>query len=80
MPKISVEFEVVQAQELASTAKTAANRIGWVLENNRPTKKGAAEDLVTRLELLTRAATAIDAALNQRALANANVVKIGAKK
>jgi hypothetical protein len=80
MPKVTIEFEVEQAQELASTAKIQVKRIAWVLENNPPTKKGAAEDLVTRLEQLTKATTAIDAALNQRALANAKVVKIGAKR
>jgi hypothetical protein len=79
---VKIELEVEAAQELASTAETTANKIDWVLENRKPTKKGQAEALDERAKLLTKTATLIKQALHERAKANEkdNVVKIASKK
>jgi hypothetical protein len=79
MSKITIELEVEQAQELASTVRTTVKKIDWVLENTPPKKPGQAKDLDARAKLLTLAANTIEEALNARALANSNVVLMGEK-
>jgi hypothetical protein len=78
MAKITIEFEVAEAQEIASTLRTVVSKIDWTLENKPPQKRGALQDLDDRAKLLTIAATTIETALHQRALGN--VVKIADKK
>jgi hypothetical protein len=81
MPKVTVEFEVEQAQELAITARAAVKKIDYVLDNPKPgMKPGQISDLDVRAKLLTITAQIIEDVLHARALANSNVVKMGEKK
>jgi hypothetical protein len=72
MQKVTIELDVQQAQELASTARTTIKKIDWVLENTPPKKPGQAADLDARAKILTLAANTIEAALHARALENAD--------
>jgi hypothetical protein len=80
VPKITIEFEVEQAQEIASTIRTTVKKIDFVLDNP-PLKMrpGQISDLDARAKLLTTAAQHIEDMLNARALANSNVVSMGGK-
>lgn len=69
MAKITVEMEIEDAQELASTAETMVNRIDWTLEN-RPPKASQQASMDMRAKQLTRAANAIKKALSERAKEN----------
>jgi sugar/nucleoside kinase (ribokinase family) len=85
MPKatkstVTIVLDVEIAQELAASSDSTVRKIDWVLENKAPTRKGEAERLDLRAKQLTLAAEAIRKALNDRAKAETNVVKIGAKK
>jgi hypothetical protein len=81
MPKISIELEVSDAQEVASTLRTTVKKIDWVLDNKPPSKPGASADLDSRAQQLTKIAEQIETMLHDRARANANVVpmKVGDK-
>lgn len=68
MPKMSIEMEVYDFQEISSTLKTTARRIDWVLENKPPKRPGEAEALDTRAKHLTLISTLIDTELNKRVL------------
>lgn len=76
MPTITIELEIVQAQELAAVARGKAKGIDWVLENKPPVPKKALE-LDERAKVLIQAATTIETALHARALSN--VVPLGGK-
>jgi hypothetical protein len=78
MPKIALELDVPDAQELASTLRIKVKQIDWVLENKPPRKQGEAQDLDIRAKRLTIIANDIEIALHERALNN--VVAIGEKK
>ena len=79
--KISIEFDVEAAQELASTCNSTARKIDWILDNRPPNRKGEAERLDIRAKLLTKTGALIEKALNDRAKANdSNVVKMATKK
>jgi hypothetical protein len=72
--KVTVEFDVDVAQELAASTETTVSKIDWVLENRTVKNK---EELDERAKKLTIAATAVKKALHARALANEEkVVKI----
>jgi hypothetical protein len=77
--KVTIELTVEALQELASTANTTVRKIDWVLEN-KPPKKAQAEAMDARAKLLQKTANIIEKALNDRALANENVVKMTGKK
>jgi hypothetical protein len=77
--KITIELSVEALQELASTCNTTVRKIDWVLEN-RPPKKAQAVAMDERAKLLQKTANIIEKVLNDRALANENIVKMGAKK
>ena len=77
MPKITIELEVEDAQELASSAERLSNNIDWVLEN-KPPKQSQSVAMDLRSKQLIRAATTIKIYLNDRALAN--TVKTGGGK
>jgi hypothetical protein len=79
MTKVTFELEVEDAQELVFSLRATIKKIDYVLDNYPPTKKGAAEDLDERAKRLTKIATTIETILHQRALANANVMKLKAK-
>jgi hypothetical protein len=72
MPKISVEMELVDVEEIESTLRTLISKIDWVLENNPPRRAGQAEALDTRAKHLTLIAAIFVQALNNRALNEAN--------
>jgi hypothetical protein len=74
MPKISIEYEVEDAQEILSTTETLVNRISWVLENKPPSKPNELRLLELRLAQLARISLTTRIALNERA--KANVVNI----
>jgi hypothetical protein len=69
MQKMTIELSIDALQELASTARTTARKIDWVLEN-RPPKEKDAKDLDERAKLLMKTAAIIEKALNARALEN----------
>jgi hypothetical protein len=77
MPKITIELEVEDAQELASSAERLSSNIDWVLEN-KPPKQSQIAAMDLRSKQLIRAATTIKIYLNDRALAN--TVKTGGGK
>jgi hypothetical protein len=77
---ISLELAIVDAQDVLGIINKKVRDIDWVLENKKPTKKGQAEDLDTRAKRLQLVANTIEKMLNDRALANSNVVPIGEKK
>jgi|GEM_PF-3425653 hypothetical protein len=79
MEKVTIEFEIAQAQEVASTIRTTVKKIDFVLDNPPPKMKpGQLSDLDVRAKILTVAAQTIEDKLHARALAN--VVKIADKK
>jgi hypothetical protein len=78
--KISIEFDIEVAQELAFTCGTTAIKIDWVLENSPP-KASQAKAMDERAKILTKTATLIEKALSDRAKINDNnVVKMATKK
>jgi hypothetical protein len=76
---VTVELNVDQAQELLGTAETKVKQIDWVLEN-KPPKEADKAKLDTRAKLLTLAATVLRTALNERAKAESNIIKMSGKK
>jgi hypothetical protein len=69
MPEITITLDVSYAQELASTARTTVRKIDLALEN-KSLKPGIEHDLDNRAQTLAKAATIIEIALHERALAN----------
>jgi hypothetical protein len=80
MPTITIELEVMAAQELLSTARTTVKKIDWVLENTPPKKPGQAADLDNRAKVLTLTANIIEAVLHKRALENSTPNVVSMKK
>jgi hypothetical protein len=67
MPKINIELEIVDAQEVAFTLNATVKKIDYVLENNPPRKAGEAERLDVRGQRLTLIATLIETLLYEQA-------------
>jgi len=71
MPKIRIELEVIDAQEIASTLNSTVKKIDWVLENNPPRKVDEVKRLDVRGQRLTLIATLIETLLYEQVKGNA---------
>jgi hypothetical protein len=65
--KVTIDFDIEAAQELASTIRTLVRKIDWTLDNS-PLRVAEKAKLDVRAALLTRTATLIEDKLNSRAL------------
>lgn len=82
MPKelITIELDVELLQEINFTIKKKARDIDYVLDNRPPSKHEDVVKLDNRARLLTKTATLIDKALNDRAKVDPKIVKISANR
>lgn len=77
--KISIEFKIEDAQQLAYYFRQQAGKIDWVLENTPPKNPAKVKVLDDKAKWLVVTATLIEKALHARALnnGNTNIVKMG---